>query len=310
MSTNPYKSFIPFIINFAKGPDDMSEIACVASDPSGGQWSACGIVQPFKGEEPYVIDLQGAGRLMVVQFNERILPGKVRDEVLTKKVEKLQSEIGRSVSKKEYAQLRDEVEFDLLPKAFIRRSRVPVLFTKLGRDDRAMLICTSSQRRADECLGVLTAFFGDKWQATRLQCTNDGRRVLSDLAAGGRFRLEESNFDSGMNAVLKGEEKRTIRIKDKDVADADVQQFLAEGYTAAELGVTYCYDPIDDESVTCTITEQLVFKGVTLPGVKINETKGDRFGTAVLIVQTYKRMLEDFVVMSGGMVKAEEDDEL
>lgn len=310
MSTNPYKSFIPFIINFAKGPDDMSEIACVASDPSGGQWSACGIVQPFKGEEPYVIDLQGAGRLMVVQFNERILPGKVRDEVLTKKVEKLQNEIGRSVSKKEYAQLRDEVEFDLLPKAFIRRSRVPVLFTKLGRDDRAMLICTSSQRRADECLGVLTAFFGDKWQASRLQCREPGLSMLTELAEDGQWDTEEGKFEAGMNAVLKGEEKRTIRVKDKDVSDSDVQQFLREGYSATELGVTYYENSIEDETLACTITEQLVFKGVTLPGVKINETKGDRFGTAVLIVQTYKRMLEDFIVMGGGMVKVEEDDEL
>lgn len=310
MSTNPYKSFIPFIINHVNAPDDMSEIACVARDPSGGQWSASGIVQPFKGEEPYMIDLQGAGRLMAVQFNERILPGKVRDEVLAKKTEKLAQETGRSVSKKEYAQLRDEVEFDLLPKAFIRRSRVPVLFFKLGASDRCMLICTSSQRRADECLGVLTAFFGDKWQAGRLQCADDARKVLTDLAAEGRHNLEESNFDSAKNAVLKGEEKRTIRIKDKDVADTDVQQFLTEGYTAAELGVSYCYDSINDESVTCTITEQLVFKGIALPGVKINETKGDRFGTAVLIAQTYRRMLEDFVLMSGGLNRLEEDEEL
>lgn len=310
MSTNPYKSFIPFIIKFVKEPDDMSEIACVARDPSGGQWSASGIVQPFKGEEPYMIDLQGAGRLMVVQFNERILPGKVRDEVLAKKTEKLAQETGRSVSKKEYAQLRDEVEFDLLPKAFIRRSRVPVLFFKLGASDRCMLICTSSQRRADECLGVLTAFFGDKWQAGRLQCKTAGLQLLTTLAEEGQHDLEDGKFEAGMNAVLKGEEKRTIRVKDKDVSDSDVQQFLREGYTATELGVTYYENAIEDETLTCTITEQLVFKGIALPGVKINETKGDRFGTAVLIAQTYRRMLKDFVLMSGGMVKAEEDDEL
>lgn len=315
MSTNPFKSFIPYFINHEHAPDDMSDIACVARDPSGGQWAASGITIPFRGETDYVIDLQGAGRLMVVQFNERILPGKVRDEVLSKKVAKLEEDTGRPVSKKEYAAMRDEVEFDLLPKAFIRRSRVPVLFFKMpladGQTRLTMLICTSSARRADECIGVLHGFFGEDWQANPIQTVNSVRGSLTSIALDGDYTDDGFQLIVGTNALLKGEEKRTIRVKDKRVTDSDVRQFLHEGYEAFELGLDY-FDKWegsgDDPTIQFSITEKMVFKGVTLPGVKINEAKKDQHGTACIIVGTYKKMLADFIAACDGVPNP--DDEL
>jgi recombination associated protein RdgC len=315
MSTNPFKSFIPYFISHENAPDDISDIACVARDPSGGQWSASGITIPFRGETDYVIDLQGTGRLMVVQFNERILPGKVRDEVLSKKVVKLEEDTGRPVSKKEYAAMRDEVEFDLLPKAFIRRSRVPVLFFNMaladGQKRLTMLICTSGARRADECIGVLHAFFGEGWQVNPIQTTNSVRGSLTRIAFDGSYNDDGFKFEVGMSALLKGEEKRTIRVKDKSLLDSDVRQFLHEGYEAFELGLDY-FDQLagssEDPSVQCSITEKMVFKGVKLPGVKINDAKKDQHGAACIIVGTYKKMLADFIAACDGVL--DPDDEL
>ena len=126
MTTNPYKNFIPYLVSSDAKTDDLDLDLHRSKEPSGGQWRSIGLINALPGEG-LLVDMDG-GKMMCVQFNERILPGKVRDEHLGKRVAKLEQMEGRKLSKKEYAQLREQVEFDLLPRAFVRRTNVPVIF--------------------------------------------------------------------------------------------------------------------------------------------------------------------------------------
>lgn len=305
MTTNPFKAFVPFIIDADYDHiDDPSALR--ATDPSGGQWRAFGLVEPIKGEG-LMVDLNGSGDLLAVQFNERILPGKVRDEALIKKVAKLEADEGRKVSKKEYAQLRDQVEFDLLPKAFIRRTVVPVILSK-----QYLIICTSSSKRVDDCLGVLAAALDTKINAIQVQ--DDLKGQFRSLPLGDWWGMNEDGmvapFGATDNAVLKGENKKAIHIKDKPLEDGDAQEIirLAE-YDVCELGVAYGDKWDSEPEMTFTVNTSLVFKRIETVGIKTSGKEYDLHAHAAFVALQYRKMLTDFIEANGGLVESAADDD-
>lgn len=308
MATNPFKAFVPFIIDADYDYiEDLSDLK--ATDPSGGQWRAIGFAEPIKGEG-YMVDLSGSGDLLAVQFNERILPGKVRDEALAKKVAHIEQQEGRKVSKKEYAQLRDQVEFDLLPKAFIRRTVVPVILSK-----QYMLICTSSAKRVDDCIGVLAAAINSELDRA-VQVKDDLKSQFRSLALGDWWGMNADGmvapFGATDNAVLKGENKKAIRIKDKPLEDGDVQDIirLAE-YDVCELGVAYGDKWDSEPEMTFTVNTSFVFKRIETVGIKTSGKEYDLHAHAAFVALQYRKMLTDFIEANGGLVEsvADGDDE-
>ena len=303
MATNPFKSFIPYLVNTARSENLRDH---VATDPSGGDWRRLGLVPAIKGED-LIIDLDGAGKVMAVQFNERILPGKVRDEKLQAEVARLEAREGRMVGKKEYAQLRQQVEFDLLPKAFIRRTVVPVLFYKHEMGTQIMLVCTSSHKRADDVVALLLGVFGIDLMPWKIETESSISGVLTTLATDGI--IEGLDEESGLHfspldsAVIKGENKQTIRIKDKPVESQDVQDLLSgEGQIVHELALAWCEDNpgAEEPDLTFVATSNLAFKRAETI-VKATSATEDYYGFAVVCLRTYRDMLTHFFDLCGGI---------
>ncbi len=296
MSTNPFKAFIPYVVSL---PDwDKIEGGHIVTDPSAGEWRRTGLVPAISGET-LEIDLQGTDTLMAVQFNERILPGKVRDEELIKRVNKLQAQEGRKVSKKEYAELRQQTEFDLLPRAFIRRTVVPVLFYTQDGHWR-MLVCTSSQKKADDCVAVMRGVFGEELRPWQMALKRDPaasfRAMVLDTGS-----LTPDTFIPNDSVVLKGADKKTIRFKDKPIEDADCLQCIeSEDYRITEIGMLWDQsEQQETPDLEFVVTENLTFKGIVAPGIKPTMLKDDQHGFAVLCMQNYKAMLRQFFTAFG-----------
>lgn len=300
--TNPFKAFIPFsVLQVAPdwNTDDFDHL--VSKDPIGATWRTAGLVDPIKGERLRV-DLSGTGYLMAVQFNERILPGKVRDEKLKVKVDKLAAEIGRKVDKKTYAQLRDEVEMDLLPKSHIRRTVVPVLFDK---KTNRMLVCTSSQKRCDDIQLIMEDAFGTKALSPMRIMVQGPLGHLTTMAKTGCIWSEDSDdigVNAGKGAVIKGPDKQTVRIKDKSLAESDVQEILKrDDYMVHEVACSI--DNGGDLETQFVVTENLVFKRLSMPGVAPDPEAGqaeDIFSLAHLSLLEIRRVLDIFLAACGG----------
>ena len=258
----------PAVFDWLRNEPDQTSLSAVlpfmASDPAPTSWRSQGLTLNFNGTA--VHQIEPAKWLMQLQFNERILPGKVRDEFLSKRVAEFDEREGRKPGKKDYAMLKEEVEFELLPKAFIRRSQVPVIF--LGKQ-RMVLIGTSSPKRADEVMAILHGFFDNmtKSETHWFGLTPVGNIVecLGFIAKGGVSTDNEDNFFVADSAVLRGTEKQTIRIKDKDIGGHDVQELLKQQYDVHELA--FAYDPNGNEDeplASFTFSDKMVFKRLKL----------------------------------------------
>lgn len=275
----------------------------MSRDPVGGAWRTAGFVAP-SANELLLHEVTAGTYLLAVQFNERILPAKVRDEHVRDRVAAIEAREHRRVRRAEYAQIRDEVEFELLPRAFIRRSTVFVMLT--GKGD--MFIFTSSAKRADDVIALLmelSVFQGRAPQLLSRGLAADPSSLLRRVAQGdgGAF----SALDAG---VFKGEGKRTIRLKGQEIDD-EVLPLLASGYEPQELRLVWS-DEDGEPLLHFTLTSQLAFKSVEVSGVQMETLReaGDdaEDAFAVLVANLYSRVVAAVVTSLGGDSEAEDDE--
>jgi DNA recombination-dependent growth factor C len=310
----PYKTSVTYSgASLLPSSDELLQPFC-AEDPAEHQWSSCGFVANPLQAETVAVDLQGAAVLLAIQFNERILPGKVRDEYLAVRLQELTKREDRKPSKREYAMLRDEVEQELLPKAFIRRTVVPVMLF-----DNRMFVFTSSHKRADDCLTLMARALnncGIDMQAAPLgACVKKDASAVLDSAVldcGLTFESDviAGSFELGTSAVLKGPAKQVVRMKDC-IVDERAAPLLDEGYRVVSLALTQTND--DDVSVmSFSVNESLTVTGCKLSDTTLRdaETGTDAFASAWIVAKTYSRMCDLLVTCFGGLPVEQTDDEL
>ena len=286
MKNNPFKGFQTHactpgflylkLMMGAATPELQADIQKFESeDPVGAFWGTIGFVSP-DGSGQFAVPLEGTRSvLLAVQFNDRILPGKVRDEHMKQRIADLMDREGRTPTKREFAQLRDDAEAELLPKSHIRRSVVPllvyhdhiVIFTtshKRGLDIVTLLFRLSNALGKDiRILPAATNDFVAQWLTAIATADDD-----SCLAA----------MDSAVHKSANPETNTTVRIKDKDLGEGDVQDMLRSGeYRAAELGVCVIdgWRSAGVEGVTFTLTEKLIVKGMKFSDLSIRAAVGE-----------------------------------
>jgi recombination associated protein RdgC len=295
-------------------PDDISHL--MVKDPSSTSWRSQGLMNVLNDIPVMCVD--SGIYLMAVQFNERKLPGKVRDEHLMKLLSRFQDREGRSPGKKDYAMLREQAEFELLPKAFIGRSVVPVLFFKRKR---LVLICTSSQKRADETIatmmGVMNALSPQKSPSWHFVATADNPVQAMTSVVTEDNHVQGTSYYTAGSAVLKGEGKEVIRIKDRDLGSVEVQRIFKQPYTVHELRLGHYNDPNDEEpQYNFTVTDKLVFKGFKFSkiqndeGVDKNDLNAVFASTAWMAATTLRDTVENITTFFGGMTDAEKIEDI
>lgn len=88
---------------------------------------------------------------------ERILPSSVIKDALEEKVIEIEEREGRPVRRKEKLQLRDDIELELLPKAFVRSSRT---YAYIDEQNGWIIIDSPSAKRAEDLLTLLRKTLG------------------------------------------------------------------------------------------------------------------------------------------------------
>lgn len=313
-----FTSFIPFlgspaVFDWLKDTDNHEQWNLLerfeSKDPSATSWRSQGLVHVVENDG-FIYPIEAGALLMNVQFNERILPGKVRDEFLAERLKQFEDREGRKMNKKDYAMLKEEVEFELLPKAFIRRSQVPVLFFCR---QRMLLVCTSSAKRAFDVVALLHGFFNNATQSEPafypMDTTNPIVGTLTAIAKDG-FQTDDglSYFEVGTSAVLRGEGKQTIRIKDKDIEAGDIHKLLMQGYDVHELGMAH--DPngnTDEPLLTFAFNDKGIFKslkfndGVAKVEMGQAETATEQLTSVIwLTARTYRDLVLNLMTEFGG----------
>lgn len=269
----------------------------LSKDPASHAWGNLGLSAPID-DGIFVHDLDGAAYLLTYCFNDRILPGAVRDEKLLARISAIAEKEGREVTKKEYAQTRDEVEAELLPIAFIRRAYVPVLVYP-----ERILICTTSAKKCESIIANLQAIMTVRkidCEIWNIWTEDDIAATLKKAVLEGVIETENCSLAASDSAVFKGADKRTLRVKDRDVSHTDIQNALIEGaYGVTELRFDWG-DEHNDGMAAFTLTDKLIIKGIKLAETVEMKSAEDTHATMFICAKQFNRMMIDVIEALGG----------
>lgn len=250
----------------------------MARDPGATDWGSMGLTFPIEDGRP-VHDLDGTARVLCYQFNERILPGSVRDEKLRDEIKRISTAEDRVLNKKEYAQIKEDVEYALLPKAFIRRSLVPVLVFP-----QYLLIFTTSFKKAEAVMlsmMILASTRKIEFEVNTIETSNSIGHFLGQMARDGESPGGDNDDDGYLfftkdAGVFKGADKRAIRIKDRDISSCEVHDILGQpGYVVSELLMRFDDVESVEEVLSFVLTDRFVVKAIKLSDVYVGDYSAD-----------------------------------
>ncbi len=185
------------------------------------------------------------GNIMIcARKEEKILPASVVREFVDEKVAEIEDIQARKLRKKEKEAIRDDVIYDLLPRAFLRSH---LSFAYISASDNFILINASSSNKAEELLVYLRKSIGSlpvapialiSTPATTLTRWVAAEEVPDDFLINDECELRDTVEDGGI-----------IRCKRQNLEADEIQAHITAGKQAVKLSISW------QESLSCIINE-------------------------------------------------------
>lgn len=238
---------------FSWSASELDEKLADALCPECGDQATrvAGFVPPIKGEHAMTHVADGLA-VCVHQEITRVLPGPVLAEEVEERIERIETGEGRKVSRREKADIKDQAHFELLPRAFTRARRTPLVIDL--RANRVWVDASSEKRAEDvvarlrEALGTLPVTRPD----ARVRPAEELSRWLEDT------NTLPNGFECGDRCVLESndEVKSSVRVTAMDLQAEEVRAHLAAGMQAVKLNVAV------DDAIEFDLDENLDLKRI------------------------------------------------
>lgn len=219
---------------------------CGPSDRMSAGW-----IEPRDGLG--LVFAQEKQRLICFQVEEKILPSSYITRCAEAKAEEIAEAQGFKPGRKQMREIRENIEIDLLPRAFTRLSKSFVWIDNA----RGWMAIEGTAARCDDvvahlrrCLEMIPHLVLPK---TRLF---PGTAMTQWLAAGEAPGLLSIDRDCELRAVT--EEKAAVRYVKHNLDSDDVRGHIAAGKTATKVALTW------NDRVSFTLTDGLELKKIAL----------------------------------------------
>lgn len=187
--------------------------------------------------------------LISMARQERILPATVIKEALQEKVASIEETENRKVSAREKKEMKEDIEHELLPRAFTRTQKLDAW---IDPKNGWLILNTSSTPRAEEFTKLLRKTLGSLPVTLPDSETSPAVAMTQWLSSG---RLPEP-FTLGFECELKnqGDDKGSAVFKQHDLTLDEVQTHLQAGKFAAKLAIEW------DKKISFVLSEDLQVK--------------------------------------------------
>lgn len=227
-----YEMLEPFPLDSDTLMDRLSKKAVRPTNKT--EMESLGWASPF-GEDSDVFSHSVGGCHLIKACKEiRLLPSPVIQEYLQKKLSEIEQSESRKVLRREKARLKDEIIFDLLPKAFTRRI---YSYLYIDTKQRWVIVDSSSRAIAETLLQLLRDTIGGLKLAPP-EFTKTPTRVMTDWLKD--FDLP-SYLDIEDNCELKEVHNGDgiIKCQRQDLSAKEIQNHLKSGKQVVKLGLTW-----------------------------------------------------------------------
>jgi recombination associated protein RdgC len=219
-----------------------------------------GFISPFGRDEETMLHEVGHYRLLTSAREDKLLPTSVVNEELRARLQKIAEKEGRPVRSKERKRLKDEVLTDLLPRAFVRLSK---LNAYLDTENGWMAIDTASRKAAEGSVSLVREALGS-FPAAPLAAEESPKALMTDWLARGKL---PSGLALSDECELRdsAEAGAIIRCRRQDLETDEIREHLKSGKQVSQLGLVF------NDRLSFTLDEELVVRKLRFLDLVQNE---------------------------------------
>ena len=210
-----------------------------------------GFVPPVgRGEEAPLTHVVKRCVLLHPGGEDKILPTAVINDELARRIEHISEEEGRKVSGRERKKLKEDIFTELLPRAFVRQSRLPVY---ADRANGWLVLDTSSRKSAENAISQIREALGS-FPALPLAPEEGPRVLMTDWLANGSL---PAGLSLGDECELRDPATATgaiARCRRQDLDSEEVKEHLRNGKQVFQLGLVF------DDRISFVLGEDLVLR--------------------------------------------------
>lgn len=216
---------------------------CGATDRLARGWV------PPRGNAGELVFVAGRQQLIALGIEQKLLPASVTRQYAEAKLQDIEAAQGYKPGRKQAREVREQVELELLPRAFVKRG---LTYVWIDPVHRWLLVDASSSARADEVNEQLKQSLGELPLTLLKTQLAPGTAMTQWLAAGevaGSFSI-----DRDCELQASAEERAAVRYVRHSLDSDEVRAHIANGKTATRLAVTW------NDRISFVLTEQLQIK--------------------------------------------------
>ena len=216
---------------------------CSASDRLALGWV------PPRGEEGDLVFSVARQQLIALGVEQKLLPTSVVRQYAQARFDQIEAAQGYKPGRKQKREIFDQVEAELLPRAFVKRG---LTYVWIDPVNRWLLVDASSSTRADEVMEQLKLSLGElpvTLVKTQLAPATAMTQWLAAGHAPGSFSIDR---DCELQAAA--DERPAVRYVRHNLDSDEVRNHIAAGKSATRLALTW------NDRVSFVLTEQLQVK--------------------------------------------------
>ena len=206
---------------------------------------------------------------LTVGGEDKLLPAAVVNDELQRKVRKIAEEEGRKVGGRERKRIKEDLLTELLPRAFVRSSRMSAY---VDQKHGWLVLDTSSRKSAENALSQIREALGS-FPAVPLAPEEGPRVLMTDwLATGGL----PAGLALGDECELRDPATATgaiAKCRRQDLDADEVKEHLRNGKQVFQLGLVF------DDRISFVLGEDLIVRKLKFLDVVMDEL-GDSFEDA------------------------------
>lgn len=228
-----------------------AQLATAAFKPCGPQdTERQGWTSPLGRRSETLVHAANGYLLICLRREEKLIPGAVVKELLAERLELIEAEQARKVGRKEKEELREQINLELLPKAFSRSRHT---YAYLAPQDGILLVEAGSAKQAEDLTSYLRKSIGSL--PVRTPAVNVAPTATFSGWVSGQSDLA-TDFTLGQECELKetAESAGVLRCRGLELQSEEIQAHLTNGMLVTRLALTW------EDQLSFVLDEELALR--------------------------------------------------
>ncbi|RIZ69220.1 MAG: recombination-associated protein RdgC [Methylococcales bacterium] len=221
---------------FTLSPAELEQqLESLAFRPCGPhQELTFGWTSPLGKSSQQLVHATNGFMMLCLKKEERLLPTTVVNEVVQEKILEKEQQQARKLSKKERAEIKDEIIFDLLPKAFTFSRKV---YAYIDPKDGWLIVDAASAKNAEDLLSLLRKSL-TSLPAIPLNTLGKPATIMTEWLLNSKAP-DDISIEDECELRSPEEQGGIIRCKRHDLALPEIKNHLDIGKEVIKLAVSW-----------------------------------------------------------------------